>query len=177
MPGASAASGSGAIPDFATILDGADEEITSFSATGIDNALEMLSLVAEKTDKASVGSRAAIKVEAHPERRFKVCPSLLVLLPLLFVAGNSDDYSCVCCKQAAFEAYKDEQLPIIRKERPGMRLQQYHDALVRSPFFLSAVPFVPAACSADLMTDPIISSSLQYKDFQVGLTTILTCRL
>lgn len=62
----------------------------------------MLNLVGEKTDKASIGSKAA-KIEQHPERRFK----------------------------AAFEAYKEVQLPIIRKERPGMRLQQYHDALYK----------------------------------------------
>ena len=54
------ASGSGAIAS--------DEPVESFSATGIDDALDMLSLVNAKTDKASVGQQAA-KLEAHPEVR------------------------------------------------------------------------------------------------------------
>lgn len=99
VPNASGSASS--IPNFDDILNG-EEEVNSFAGSGIDNALEMMSLVNERTDKSSVGTAAA-KIDAHPERRFK----------------------------AAFEAYKDEQLPIIRKERPGMRLQQYHDALVR----------------------------------------------
>lgn len=86
------------IPSFEDALS----DPTEYSASGLDNALDLLSLVNEKTDKASVGQKAA-KLEQHPERRFK----------------------------AAFEAYKEAQLPIIRKERPGMRLQQYHDALYK----------------------------------------------
>ncbi|GJN91336.1 hypothetical protein Rhopal_004357-T1 [Rhodotorula paludigena] len=86
-----------AIPSFDA---GVSELPSSFSASGIDDALDMLTLVNAKTDKASVGSQAA-KIETHPERRFK----------------------------AAFEAYKEEQLPILRKEHPGLRLQQYHDRL------------------------------------------------
>ena len=42
----------------------------------------------EKTDKASLGAKAAKGVDAHPERRFK----------------------------AAFEAYKENELPGLRKE-------------------------------------------------------------
>jgi hypothetical protein len=56
----------------------------------------MLNLVGSKTDKASVGAQAS-KIEVHPERRFR----------------------------AAFEAWKEEQLPILKKEHPGLRLQQY----------------------------------------------------
>lgn len=37
-----------------------------FAATGLDNALEMLSLVTAKSDKASVGREAA-GIESHPE--------------------------------------------------------------------------------------------------------------
>ncbi|KAF9511200.1 hypothetical protein BS47DRAFT_1299239, partial [Hydnum rufescens UP504] len=78
------------------------EPIESFSATGLDNALDLLSLVTAKTDKASVGQEAA-KLEAHPERRFK----------------------------AAFEAYQERELPNIRKDHPGLRLQQYKDLLFK----------------------------------------------
>lgn len=41
-------------------------EIESFSATGIDNALELLEVVTAKMDKASLGQQAA-GLEKHPE--------------------------------------------------------------------------------------------------------------
>ncbi|KAJ3531299.1 hypothetical protein NM688_g7593 [Phlebia brevispora] len=53
-------------------------------------------------DKASVGQRAA-GLEQHPERRFK----------------------------AAFEAYKERELPNLRAEHPGLRLQQYQELLYK----------------------------------------------
>lgn len=43
-----------------------DKEIESFTATGIDNALDLLEVVNAKTDKASVGQQAA-GIERHPE--------------------------------------------------------------------------------------------------------------
>lgn len=55
---------------------GASKEVEqlqeSFSATGIDDALDLLEVVQAKTDKASTGTAAA-NIERHPERRFKVC--------------------------------------------------------------------------------------------------------
>ncbi|KAI0291414.1 hypothetical protein BC826DRAFT_479432 [Russula brevipes] len=77
------------------------QEVESFSATGIDNALDLLEVVTAKMDKASVGNQAASTIEKHPERRFK----------------------------AAFNAYVDRELPNIRAEQPGLRLQQYKDLL------------------------------------------------
>ena len=41
-------------------------ETENFSATGIDNALDLLEVVNAKTDKASVGQQAA-GIERHPE--------------------------------------------------------------------------------------------------------------
>ncbi|KII89402.1 hypothetical protein PLICRDRAFT_41047 [Plicaturopsis crispa FD-325 SS-3] len=78
------------------------KEVESFSATGIDNALDLLEVVTAKMDKASVGAQAA-GIERHPERRFK----------------------------AAYEAYQERELPIIRSEHPGLRLQQYKDLLYK----------------------------------------------
>jgi len=49
--------------------------VESFSATGIDNALDLLEVVTAKMDKASVGQRAA-KIEQHPEVRMKLSLSL-----------------------------------------------------------------------------------------------------
>ena len=42
------------------------QEVESFSATGIDSALDLLEVVNAKTDKASVGQQAA-GIEKHPE--------------------------------------------------------------------------------------------------------------
>ncbi|TFY66627.1 hypothetical protein EVG20_g4462 [Dentipellis fragilis] len=76
------------------------EEPESFAATGIDNALDLLEVVTAKMDKASVGNQAA-GIERHPERRYK----------------------------AAFEAYCERELPILKEEHRGLRLQQYKDLL------------------------------------------------
>ena len=46
-----------------------EEQVESFTATGIDNALDLLEVVNAKTDKASVGQQAA-NIEKHPEVRF-----------------------------------------------------------------------------------------------------------
>jgi len=80
----------------------AEEVAESFQATGLDDALDLLDVVNAKADKASMGTAAA-GIERHPERRFK----------------------------AAFEAYLEQELPEIRKEHPGLRLQQYRDLLFK----------------------------------------------
>jgi len=48
--------------------DKSPEEVESFAATGIDNALDLLDVVTSKMDKASLGQQAA-KIEQHPEVR------------------------------------------------------------------------------------------------------------
>ncbi|KAF8913410.1 hypothetical protein CPB85DRAFT_1299721 [Mucidula mucida] len=78
------------------------EEPESFEATGLDNALDLLDVVTAKTDKASVGQQAA-GLERHPERRYK----------------------------AAFEAYQERELPNLKVDHPGLRLQQYKDLLYK----------------------------------------------
>lgn len=45
------------------------EVVESFTATGIDNALDLLEVVTAKMDKASVGQQAA-GIERHPEVRY-----------------------------------------------------------------------------------------------------------
>ncbi|KAK7438387.1 hypothetical protein VKT23_018001 [Stygiomarasmius scandens] len=101
-PGAIAAGGGlGAVDDGKE--DGEDrKEVESYSATGIDNALDLLEVVTAKMDKASVGQQAA-GIERHPERRFK----------------------------AALEAYTERELPNIRRDHPGLRLQQYKELLYK----------------------------------------------
>jgi hypothetical protein len=48
---------------------GEPQEIESFSATGIDNALDLAEVVTAKMDKASIGNQAAATIEKHPEVR------------------------------------------------------------------------------------------------------------
>lgn len=83
-------------------MDDFDGQVTSFSASNLDDAIEAMSLVNDRDDAASRGSAAA-SLEKHPERRVK----------------------------AAFEAYKERQLPIVREEHPGLRLQQYNELLFK----------------------------------------------
>ncbi|THH17976.1 hypothetical protein EW146_g2935 [Bondarzewia mesenterica] len=101
-PGAIAAGGAFEGAEEAKAVSTRDEPVESFSATGIDNALDLLEVVTAKMDKASVGSKAA-GIERHPERRFK----------------------------AAFEAYQERELPNLKQEHPGLRLQQYKDLLFK----------------------------------------------
>jgi hypothetical protein len=82
-PGAIAAAGAVVDPDVSTEpsiggkKDGEPEEIESFSATGIDNALDLMDVVTAKMDKASVGNQAAVSVEKHPEVRTLIVPELV----------------------------------------------------------------------------------------------------
>jgi hypothetical protein len=87
-----------AVPDFdAAVASPSDDAVPEYSASGLDDALDALALATDRTDKAAVGAKAASAVDAHPERRFK----------------------------AAFEAFKESNLPQARKDWPGLRLQQY----------------------------------------------------
>lgn len=61
-----------------------------------------MSLVNERSDSASKGAAAGL-IERHPERRFK----------------------------AAFEAFKERELPRVKEENKGLRLQQMHDLLYK----------------------------------------------
>jgi len=105
-PGAIAAGGGLPTPTASTENpsgnDGETQEVESYSATGIDNAIDLLEVVNAKMDKASIGNQAA-GIERHPERRFK----------------------------AAFNSYVERELPDIRAEQPGLRLQQYKDLLFK----------------------------------------------
>ncbi|KAM5471707.1 hypothetical protein MferCBS49748_001878 [Microsporum ferrugineum] len=67
----------------------------TLNASGIDNALDALSL----------GSKDALKVDRHPERRYK----------------------------AAYAAYEEKRLPEIEQEQPGLRRQQ-RIALIKKEF-------------------------------------------
>ncbi|GJE88073.1 DUF1014 domain-containing protein [Phanerochaete sordida] len=122
-PGAIAAGG-GLGSSVTDTADGPKEEPESFSATGIDNAIDLLETVTAKMDKASVGQRAA-NIEQHPERRFK----------------------------AAFEAYKERELPNLKIERPGLRLQQYQEVLYKQFQKSPENPFNQTTISYDASKD------------------------
>lgn len=61
-------------------VDGKKEEPESFSATGLDNAIDLMEIVTAKMDKASMGSQAA-GIEKHPEVRL-----VIVLVDLGLIA-------------------------------------------------------------------------------------------
>jgi hypothetical protein len=68
-PGAIAAGGGLGSDDVPEAKERAENEpVESYSATGIDNAIDLLEVVTAKMDKASVGSQAA-GIERHPEVR------------------------------------------------------------------------------------------------------------
>ncbi|KAG6332776.1 hypothetical protein ID866_6311 [Astraeus odoratus] len=115
------------------------EEVESYSATGIDNAIDLLEVVTAKMDKASVGQQAA-GIEKHPERRFKVCVSHW--LQRVWIMD-------LACLQAAFEAYKERELPTLKVDHPGLRLQQYHDLLYKQFQKAPENPFNQATVAYD----------------------------
>ncbi|EIN07951.1 DUF1014-domain-containing protein [Punctularia strigosozonata HHB-11173 SS5] len=113
----------------------AKEEPEVLAATGIDNAIDLLEVVTAKMDKASVGSQAA-KIEQHPERRFK----------------------------AAFEAYKERELPVLRSEQPGLRLQQYQDLLYKRFQKSPENPFNQVTVSYDASKDDKVAALKKKQD-------------
>ena len=82
-PGAIAAGGGLPTPTASTENpsrnDGETQEVESFSATGIDNAIDLLEVVNAKMDNASIGNQAA-GIERHPEVRVSSLPSELLSL-------------------------------------------------------------------------------------------------
>jgi hypothetical protein len=77
--------------------DGDEPKNKAINATGIDNALDALSL--------TTGSANDLKLDRHPERRFK----------------------------AAYKAYEERRLPEIEVEHPGLRKNQRID-IIRKEF-------------------------------------------
>ncbi|KAG2132872.1 uncharacterized protein EDB93DRAFT_1175731 [Suillus bovinus] len=137
-PGAIAAGGSLSEATPAAETNPKDEppkEIESYAATGIDNALDLLEVVTAKMDKASVGQQAA-GIERHPERRFK----------------------------AAFEAYKERELPKLKDEHPGLRLQQYQDLLHKQFQKSPDNPFNQVTIAYDATKDEKLQSLKEKQD-------------
>ncbi|KAK0521566.1 hypothetical protein OC834_006611 [Tilletia horrida] len=118
--GKSAAAASSSSSSAGAGAGGIDAALESFSADNIDDALDALTLVTEKTDSASRGSKAA-DIERHPERRFK----------------------------AAFEAFKERRVPELRKENPGLRLQQVQELAYKEFQKSEENPFNQAHLSYD----------------------------
>ncbi|KAF9917661.1 hypothetical protein BX616_000294 [Lobosporangium transversale] len=80
--------------------------VEEFSASNIDDALDLLTLTGSSTGgsgQAPTTTGKGKEVDRHPERRFK----------------------------AAFAAYLERELPILKQEHPGLRQQQMHDMLYK----------------------------------------------
>ncbi|ODV92943.1 hypothetical protein CANCADRAFT_1543 [Tortispora caseinolytica NRRL Y-17796] len=104
----------------------------SISASGIDNALDALSISGIKqAEGASSGpgyaSRNPGGIDRHPERRFK----------------------------AAFAAFEERRLPELKEEHKGLRLNQYKE-LIRKEFEKSPEnPFNQATVAYDATQDEV----------------------
>ncbi|KAG0339112.1 hypothetical protein BG000_002801 [Podila horticola] len=80
--------------------------VEEFSASNIDDALDLLSLTGASTGgsgQAPITTGKGKDVDRHPERRFK----------------------------AAFAAYVDREMPILKQEHPGLRQNQMQDLLYK----------------------------------------------
>ncbi|KAI8603569.1 DUF1014-domain-containing protein, partial [Dissophora ornata] len=80
--------------------------VEEFSASNIDDALDLLTLTGSSTGgsgQAPITTGKGKDVDRHPERRFK----------------------------AAFEAYKEREMPNLKKDHPGLRQNQMHDILYK----------------------------------------------
>lgn len=95
-PGAIAAGGGLDGSDKAELVKGEDK-VESYEATGLDDALDLMTIVNAKSDKASVGQQAA-GLERHPE----VCPAfrmyILEAKQHIFSVGSR----CVFCDDLEF---------------------------------------------------------------------------
>ncbi|KAF9080661.1 hypothetical protein BGX29_006397 [Mortierella sp. GBA35] len=80
--------------------------VEEFSASNIDDALDLLTLTGPGTGgagQAAITTGKGKDVDRHPERRFK----------------------------AAFAAYVEREMPILKKEHPGLRQNQMQDMLYK----------------------------------------------
>lgn len=80
--------------------------VEEFSASNIDDALDLLSLTGPGSGgpgQAAITTGKGKDVDRHPERRFK----------------------------AAFAAYVEREMPILKKEHPGLRQNQMQDMLYK----------------------------------------------
>lgn len=66
--------------------DDQSKEVESYTASGLDNALDLLEVVTAKMDKASVGAQAS-KIEQHPEVSIRLY--CRIDLDLIFISSNS----------------------------------------------------------------------------------------
>lgn len=82
------------------------QEVESFSATGIDNALDLLEVVNAKTDKASVGQQAA-GIERHPE----------VSVDVDIYAQLAETCPCPSLSQRRFKVRTHSDTLVIRRAR------------------------------------------------------------
>ncbi|THH06670.1 hypothetical protein EW145_g3924 [Phellinidium pouzarii] len=136
------------------------EEVESYAATGIDNALDLMEAVNAKTDKASVGQQAA-GIEKHPEVRNLFCQAIVSSLT------RNDEKRRF---KAVYEAYQERELPNIRKDHPGLRLNQYKELLFKQFQKSPENPFNQTVVSYDASKEEKLSALDQrYKEIEERL--------
>lgn len=99
----------------------------SLGASGIDNALELLSITEDSNTGG--GSRKTDGVDRHPERRFK----------------------------AAYAAYEETRMPQLKEEHPGLRQQQMKELIRKEFEKSPLNPFNQATVSYNASRDDINS--------------------
>ncbi|KAF0360973.1 DUF1014-domain-containing protein [Gigaspora margarita] len=82
-------------------------EIPEFSASNIDDALDLMTVVTNPSAAVGNGpgqSGGALNIEKHPEKRFK----------------------------AALAAYEEREMPKVKEEYPGLRYTQYREMIYKN---------------------------------------------
>lgn len=105
----------------------------ALNASGIDNALDALSLTNEK--HVGTGNSRTDGIDRHPERRFK----------------------------AAYTAYEESRLPELKQEHPGLRLNQMkeliHKEFEKSPLN----PFNQATIAYNASKNDVTSKRMEMR--------------
>ncbi|KAF5094996.1 hypothetical protein D0Z03_001932 [Geotrichum reessii] len=124
-----AARRAGKIDDFIT-----PSSAPSLSASGIDNALDLLSLTNEKS--VGTGNSKADGIDRHPERRFK----------------------------AAYAAFEESRLPQLKEEHPGLRQNQMKELIRKEFEKSPLNPFNQATVAYNASKDDVHTKRKELRD-------------
>lgn len=124
-----AARRAGKIDDFIT-----PSKAPALSASGIDNALDLLSLTNEKTH--GTGNSKADGIDRHPERRYK----------------------------AAYAAFEETRMPQLKEEHPGLRQNQMKELIRKEFERSPLNPFNQATVAYNASKEDVHSKRKELRD-------------
>lgn len=105
----------------------------ALNASGIDNALDALSLTNEK--HAGTGNSRTDGIDRHPERRYK----------------------------AAYAAYEESRLPELKQEHPGLRLNQMKELIHKEFEKSPQNPFNQATIAYNASKNDVTSKRMEMR--------------